>query len=116
VRSWRNHLLSTLSNSAIPPTPCFLSLLFGIVKLLGVVGRYVPALQRNILPPSSGLNFEALCFSETLVSTYKSTRPSYPERHRYFNRHENLKSNCLLFIFLTLPWRCPVMNMYGRCY
>jgi hypothetical protein len=41
---------------------------------------------------SSALKMEAVCSSETLVSTYKSTRRYYPEdQHRHLHRSENLK-------------------------
>jgi hypothetical protein len=33
---------------------------------------------------------ETVCFSETLVSTYESTRHHSPEQHRHFHRRENL--------------------------
>jgi hypothetical protein len=37
------------------------------------IGRWVPTFRKNKLSPSSRLNMEAVCASETLVSTYKST-------------------------------------------
>jgi hypothetical protein len=51
---------------------------------LGADGRMWT--RRDILPPSSGLEVEAVYSSETLVSTYKSTRRYNPEdqnRHAY---------------------------------
>jgi hypothetical protein len=38
---------------------------------------------------------ETVCFSETLVSTYKSTRRHNPEQHRHLHHRENLKSHKL---------------------
>lgn len=35
--------------------------------------KQTPVLQRNIPPPSSALKTETVSFSETFVSTYKST-------------------------------------------
>jgi hypothetical protein len=51
---------------------------------------------KNVLPPSSGLRtsilkIEAVSSSETLVSTYKSTRLCNPEdQHRYLHHYENI--------------------------
>jgi hypothetical protein len=40
-----------------------------------------------------GLKIEAVCSSETLVPTYKSTQRHNPEDHcGYLHHHENLKS------------------------
>jgi hypothetical protein len=37
---------------------------------------------------------ETVCFSETLVSTYKSARPDSPaDRHQHLHRRKNLKSH-----------------------
>jgi hypothetical protein len=46
--------------------------------------------------PSIGM--ETLCFSETLVSTYESTRRHNPEEQNHLNRRENLKSHKLVLI------------------
>jgi hypothetical protein len=47
----------------------------------------------KILSPSSALKMETVCFSETLISTYTSTRCYYLEdQHRHFHRSKNLKS------------------------
>jgi secreted PhoX family phosphatase len=35
---------------------------------------------------------ETVCFSETLVSTYESTRHHNPEEHQHLHRRENLKT------------------------
>jgi hypothetical protein len=40
---------------------------------------HIRKFRRNILPPSSGLKLETVCFFETLVSTYKSTLRYNPE-------------------------------------
>jgi hypothetical protein len=46
---------------------------------------------------------ETVCFSETLVSTYKSTRRYNPEdQHRHLRRRENLKSHVLLYFLFTV--------------
>jgi hypothetical protein len=56
--------------------------------------RQVPTFRRNVLPPSSALKIEAICSSETLVSTYKSIWHFYPEdQHRHLHRRESLKSD-----------------------
>jgi hypothetical protein len=39
---------------------------------------------RKILPPSSGLKMETVCFSEMLVSTCKSAQPLYPQGQYWF--------------------------------
>jgi hypothetical protein len=71
--------------------------------------------------PSSALKMEAVCSSETMISTYKSTRRHNPEeQHRHLHRRENLISYlgsvCLLvrlfvrfFLSFTnrhVSWRC----------
>jgi hypothetical protein len=44
------------------------------------------------------LKMEVVCFSETLVCIYESTRRHSPEeRHRHLHRRENLRSH-------TMPW------------
>jgi hypothetical protein len=44
--------------------------------------------------PSSALKMETVCSSETLVSTFKSTRRNNPEdQHHHLHRSENLKSH-----------------------
>jgi hypothetical protein len=44
--------------------------------------------------PSSALKMKVICFSETLVPTYKFTRLHNPEDyHGHLHRHENLKSH-----------------------
>jgi hypothetical protein len=52
------------------------------------------------------LNMEALCFSETLIPTYKSTRRYNPEdEHRHLHLCDNLRSlqiHCSMFFFLLL--------------
>jgi hypothetical protein len=58
--------------------------------------RYIPTFWRNILPLSSALIMKTVCFTETSVSTYKSTRRHNPEdQHRHFHCRENLKSHKL---------------------
>jgi hypothetical protein len=50
----------------------------------------MPTFRRNILPTSSGLK-EVVCSSETLISTYKSTRRYNPEdQHRHLHRREDI--------------------------
>jgi hypothetical protein len=47
----------------------------------------------NVLGDTN-LKIEAVCLSETLASTYKSTRRHSPEdQHRHLHRRENLKSH-----------------------
>jgi hypothetical protein len=41
---------------------------------------------------SSALKMEAVCFFETLASTYESTRCQSPDHHHPPHRRENLKS------------------------
>jgi hypothetical protein len=66
-------------------------LVFWVVTPCGLVGRYQRfrgtycLLLQGFLSPSSAPKMEALCFSETLVSTFKSTRRYYLEdQHRQF--------------------------------
>jgi hypothetical protein len=40
-----------------------------------------------------GLKMEVVCFSETLVSTYESTRRYNPEQHRHLHRCQNPKND-----------------------
>jgi hypothetical protein len=48
----------------------------------------------DAVSPSSALKKETLCLSETLVSTYRSTRCHNPEeQHRHPHRREDLKSH-----------------------
>jgi hypothetical protein len=42
--------------------------------------------QTNILSSSSALKVEIVCFSEILLSTYKSTWRQNPEEHHYWKR------------------------------
>jgi hypothetical protein len=59
---------------------------FCVVTPCGLVDEY-ERFRRNILPRSSGLKMGTVCFSETLVSTYKSTRRYSPEdQHRHDNK------------------------------
>jgi hypothetical protein len=53
-------------------------------------------LRRNILPPSSGLKMETVCFSEKLESNNESTRRQNPEEHHHPHRRENLKNQSLI--------------------
>jgi hypothetical protein len=58
------------------------------------IRREIQTFQRNILSPSSGLKWlkmEAVCFSETLVSTYESMQHHNSEEHHHPHHHENLK-------------------------
>jgi hypothetical protein len=59
---------------------------------------------RNILPSSSGLKMEAVCSSETLVSTYKPIRRFNPyDQQRHIHRLENLKSHIAMQTVLIYP-------------
>jgi hypothetical protein len=56
--------------------------------------NYAPALRRNILFPSSGLEVVTTCFPKTFVSACKSASRYNPyNQHRLHHRRENLKSN-----------------------
>jgi hypothetical protein len=61
------------------------------VRLLGCKAA---TLRRNTLPAYLALNMEAVCSSETLEFTYKSTRRYNPEaKYRHLYRLVNLKSH-----------------------
>jgi hypothetical protein len=58
-------------------------LLFWVVTLYGLVGRYQRFREIFCLHcPASSLKMETVFFSETLVSTYKSTWWHNPEEHQ----------------------------------
>jgi hypothetical protein len=60
--------------------------------------RWVPTFRRNTMPQSSALKMEAVCSSETLVPTYKSTRRHNPENHnQQLHRRENLRIRAVSF-------------------
>jgi hypothetical protein len=61
----------------------------------------MPAFRRNILSLSSGLKMETVCFSETLVFTYESTRRHNPEQHYHLHRRQNLKFHDLGCVLIT---------------
>jgi hypothetical protein len=46
--------------------------------------RWIPPFRRVILHPSSTHKMEAVCFSETLVSTYESTWHHNPEEQHWY--------------------------------
>jgi hypothetical protein len=46
---------------------------------------------------TSALKMEIACFSETLASTYESTRRQNLKEHHHPHRRENLKSDKILF-------------------
>jgi hypothetical protein len=63
---------------------------------------------------------ETVCFSETLVSSYESTRRQNPEQqHRHPHRHENLKSHNILLSFkellliITVPRTKEILVVYN---
>jgi hypothetical protein len=63
--------------------------------------RQIRTFRRNTLSPPSGVNMEAVCFSETLATLHKSKRLFNPkDQIRHFHRRENLKSHLLLYT----PW------------
>jgi hypothetical protein len=63
---------------------------FRVVTQCGLVCTY----QRFEEHTASISWAEAVCSSETLVSTYKSTRRYSPEdQHRHLHFHQNLKSH-----------------------
>jgi hypothetical protein len=53
--------------------------LLGSNTVWTILRREIQTFRRNILSPSSALKLEVVCSTETLVSTYKSTRRYYPE-------------------------------------
>jgi hypothetical protein len=78
-----------------------MTVLFWVITLCRLVGRYYRC--RETQPPSSALKMETVRFSETLVSTYESTRRYNPEQHRhaselsepdkYYNSNNNNNNN-----------------------
>jgi hypothetical protein len=70
-----------------------------------LIRMWIPAFRTYILLPTSGPKMEAVCSSETLVSTYKSTRYYNPEdQQRHTHCRENRKSHsCITFSNLLLP-------------
>jgi hypothetical protein len=74
-------ILSSFLDSGSPVPPSLVVLILIIHKL---------SISQH---PTSALKMESVCFSEMLVSSYKSTQYYYPEdQHRHFQCHENLKS------------------------
>jgi hypothetical protein len=52
------------------------------------------ATRRTLVGRHPDLNMEAVCSSETLVSTYQSTRRhNQKEQHGHLHRRENIKSH-----------------------
>jgi hypothetical protein len=75
---------------------------FSVVTPFGLIGGELPTFGRNIVSIFSPEDGDILCFSETLVSTYKSSWRRYPEeQHRYLRRREN-PSLKILYVFLVL--------------
>jgi hypothetical protein len=54
--------------------------------------RYIPTFRKDTLPSSPMPKIEAVCFSETLVTTFKSKRRYNGDQHRHLQPRENLKS------------------------
>jgi hypothetical protein len=48
--------------------------------------------KKNNWTSTSFLKMETVCFSETVVSAYQSTRYLSPEQHRHLSRREKLRS------------------------
>jgi hypothetical protein len=68
-------------------------LFFWVVTPCGLVGRYYSFGEHTVsIFRTSALKMETVCFSETSVSAYKSTRRYYPE-DQHPRRRENLKSH-----------------------
>jgi hypothetical protein len=82
----RDTSFSSYCNSATSQVALFETRSFHRLSLLEYdamyCGRNLPILQRNMLPPSSTLNMQAVHFSETLLNFYKNTRYHIPQ-----NRH-----------------------------
>lgn len=71
-------------------------LIFWLILPCGPVGT--PTFRRNILYPSSEQNVETVCFSETLVCTYKSTPRYNPEDQRqHLHIRQNLNSSIITY-------------------
>jgi hypothetical protein len=90
-------------------------LVFWVVTPCGLVGRYQCFEVTYYLPLQGWSHFDGgNCFSETLLSTCKSTRRYYPEdQHPHLHRRENHKSECdEMFLSERRKWRtygnyCP---------
>lgn len=62
---------------------------------------------RNILPPSSGLNMETLCFSKTLACSQNTTRPNTAETQlSVITSRENFKL-CVICLERSHRHRVP---------
>jgi hypothetical protein len=77
------------------------------VSFLGCNARWTynqtPTFRRNVLLSSSTVIMEAVCCSEIIVSTFKSTQRFDPEgRHRHLQRRESLQSRKSAITFYRL--------------
>jgi hypothetical protein len=70
-------------------------LIFGVVTPCGLV-------RTNVSEEHTASIFKAVCFSEMLVSTYKSTRRYNPEdKHRHLYRRKNRTPHISLYSFFS---------------
>jgi hypothetical protein len=71
------------------------------------IGYKMQAPQR-LEASQTTLKMETVCFSETLVPTYKSTRRYNLEQHLYLHRGKNLKRlcfSCIVFVHLQFVFK-----------
>jgi hypothetical protein len=99
-----NHLPSPDTSNSRSNKRC---LHFPYTKWWKVYSTYKVELVKTSRHWSAALDMEAVCSSETLVSTYKSTRRYNP--HRHLHRRENLKTHMVKKVYkygMTLfTWR-----------
>jgi uncharacterized protein YhhL (DUF1145 family) len=92
------------------------SVVFWVLVLCNLVNGYNP-FHRNVVPLYSGYNvlilkmqmmcfsdlryktstliMEVICYSEMVVTTYKTTQHQNPDHNQHFNHCENIKSHLL---------------------
>jgi hypothetical protein len=85
-------------------------LVFSAERRVDLVGRY-----KRFGGKYRALKMEAVCSSETLLSTYKSTRRYNPkDQHRHLHRRENLKSNTPLKSYIAVTVKIEDARTYRR--
>jgi hypothetical protein len=81
--TFRRNMLSLVTSALKMETACFFQPYF--------VKYYISPLLRSLI--TSDLKMETACFSETLASTYETTRCQTLRLHQHYNiRSKNLKS------------------------